>query len=492
MNKELSTTNNQTSNNSIITHNKDEHQHVENIQQEEIYSLIINNITNLFSNNKNIPYNKIFNINPFDNIISLNGAAGTGKTYLTTRMVKDLSKKHKVVFTAPTHKALNVVRKNLRQHKLHKVQTQTIHSFLNIKLQTDFRTGIQKFIPDKSKMDKSVADVLIVDESSMVSKELFEYILDCLRSSRVKIVFFVGDSFQLLPVDSNENCISKINIQYTLTDIVRQAKDSYIIEIATKVRNIIENQEYSTVEEFFKQNYTDKIEFFHTKEEFYEDFCKNKNWTQENKVITSFKNSDVDYHNEIIRKAFWNTKEITQPDSYLKGDIIVFQDANVKNGTILHNNGDEVVIHSATKKHNKELDIYYWECLDIIKQPFNIIDKESEAKYNNFLNTLVKRAKQEEHPYKRKLIWEDFYAFKEHFSEVKYSFASTIHKLQGSTYETIYIDLLSLSYLNKLDKDLLFRLLYVAITRASKDIKILIPKFLEEKNIDNLFNKYLN
>ena len=63
------------------------------------------------------------------------------------------------------------------------------------------------------------------------------------------------------------------------------------------------------------------------------------------------------------------------------------------------------------------------------------------------------------------------------FADVQYIYASTIHKLQGSTYETAYIDLFSLvnnSYMSMSEK---YRLVYVAVTRASKDIKIFIPAF---------------
>lgn len=66
----------------------------------------------------------------------------------------------------------------------------------------------------------------------------------------------------------------------------------------------------------------------------------------------------------------------------------------------------------------------------------------------------------------------------------------TIYKLQGSTYETVYIYLMNLSYIDKLDKDTLFRLMYVVITRASKNIKILIPQ-LKEKTLDEIFLKFL-
>lgn len=86
-------------------------------------------------------------------------------------------------------------------------------------------------------------------------------------------------------------------------------------------------------------------------------------------------------------------------------------------------------------------------------------------------------ARKEKDYKKRKKMWENFFALKEFFADVKYTFASTIHKLQGSTYDTVYIDLFSLSANTYIDRDQLYRLVYVAMTRAAKDIKILIPAF---------------
>ncbi|MBU1658896.1 ATP-binding domain-containing protein [bacterium] len=89
------------------------------------------------------------------------------------------------------------------------------------------------------------------------------------------------------------------------------------------------------------------------------------------------------------------------------------------------------------------------------------------------LNKLAKDAKIEKHYETRKKKWYSFFALKDMFVDVKYTYASTIHKVQGSTYETVYIDLTEIE--NMRDKDMMYRLLYVALTRASKDVKILLP-----------------
>ena len=199
----------------------------------------------------------------WDNEISLSGAAGTGKTYLTTKLVKKLKEKYHITITAPTHKALQVLRQNLLADEIENVETKTLQSFLNIRLFTDFDKGIQKFEPIKSKdKDNSKTDILIVDESSMISQDLYEYIIKAIEKQRVKAVLFVGDEFQLLPIDGNDNKVLNIRNKYKLEKIVRQAQDSYIINVATKARDIIKSKKYITLKEFFDdESFKHKIKF---------------------------------------------------------------------------------------------------------------------------------------------------------------------------------------------------------------------------------------
>jgi predicted ATP-dependent serine protease len=65
----------------------------------------------------------------WDNVLVLSGAAGTGKTYLTTVIVEALHKKYKVTITAPTHKALRVIAYNVcRGSRLPSWYSQSSHN----------------------------------------------------------------------------------------------------------------------------------------------------------------------------------------------------------------------------------------------------------------------------------------------------------------------------------------------------------------------------
>lgn len=454
-----------------------------NDNQQNIYHAITSKIVNIIKTDM-----------AWDNIVSLIGAAGTGKTYLTTRLIEYfISQKYTVATTTPTHKALSVLRKNIEntQIKDHpKLILSTIHSFLNIKPITDFNTGVQKFVIDKNSQNTQDVDLLIVDESSMVSLKLYQHIIDAIENSRVKAVLFVGDKYQLLPVNDKNQILDKIKNTYELTDIVRQVKDSYIIKIATKVRKMIEQHDYTTLNYFFNTNYEANIEFFHNKNEFYKNFCKNSNWINEDKIITSFRNSEVDTHNRIIRNAYWQNRgcDVDKIEALKKGDTIVFQDSYTIDDKVLYHNGDIVTITYAKKEYLAALDMHYWSCKSKSGEDFNVVDPKSTKKFEFVLGQMAKEAKTEKNYQKRKDLWTTFFQTKGLFANIKYNFASTMHKLQGSTYESVYIDLMNLDYLEKTNKDDLFRLLYVSLTRASKNIIILIPNLNEEEKIKSLEN----
>jgi len=430
----------------------------------------------------------------WDNMLVLSGPAGSGKTYLTTKIVEYFHKNtdYTVTITAPTHKALHVLHKNLVKANLLGVNTKTIQSFLNIKLFTDYDKGVQKFRPDKNKSNKETVktDLLIVDECSMVSKELYEYIVEAVEQERVKAVLFVGDPFQLLPVDSSQNGVfSTVKNQYKLTEIVRQAEGSYIIKLATEIRKMIETKNYVPLQNFFKHYHDESIEYFHNQENFLKDFYSKKGWMNEDRIVTSYTNKDVDAFNRMIRTHYWHSeKSVSNPTTLMKGDTLVFNSTYTINGVIKFLNGDEVKLSYAEEAYSEQMAVKYWICktgIGMDEEQFFVIDPNSKALFNKKLDLMAKNAKFEKDREKRKKMWEAFFATCEVFADVKYIYASTIHKLQGSTHETVYIDLYGASMNTHVDLDMLYRLVYVSVTRASDNIKILVPSFRDEA-ISNL------
>lgn len=407
-------------------------------------------------------------------LFSLQGGAGTGKTYLTTKIVSYFKSKNiDVTLTAPTHKAAGVLFSMLGEQKIF-TPCKTIHSFLGIKPIIDHDSGMESFQPDRSAKKRDSTTLLIVDESSMVSDELLSYIDEALEESRVSVVLFVGDSFQLLPVGSSSNSIYELKNQYLLTQIVRQAKDSYIIQLSSKLREHIESQNFIDLALFFNMHKVKESIYFYNQDEFLNDFHKNKEWFNEDKIVSTYTNKRVDEFNQKLREIYYLEKNISNPPPFLKGDKLRFKEQFSIANTPIYHNGEVVEIDEALECYHDELELNYWECQELgSKQRFKVLDMQNQKLLKLKLQGIASMAKKALAK-ERIELWKLFFEYRDMFADVQYTYASTIHKLQGSTYETSYIDIDSIAKNNQMSDDEKYRLAYVAITRAKRDIKILI------------------
>jgi ATP-dependent exoDNAse (exonuclease V) alpha subunit len=147
------------------------------------------------------------------------GSAGTGKTTILKMISEELGITDNTMFVTFTGKASLVLKsKGIKNYS-------TIHKLIyNVDIKSD---GSVSFYP-KSKDELSSLKLIIVDESSMVSKEL----LTDLLSFGIKVIF-VGDKNQLPPIGETKSLFDKPNVE--MKEITRQSKDSPIIYLSQRV-----------------------------------------------------------------------------------------------------------------------------------------------------------------------------------------------------------------------------------------------------------------
>lgn len=164
--------------------------------------------------------------NPF---ITLGGYAGTGKTTLISYLRKLLHKENeklKVAFCSYTGKATRVLQNKLVANQaLYKGDTVgTIHSLIYSPMVDD-----QENIVGWDKKDEIDADLIIVDEASMVDQliwnDLLQYGLP---------IIAVGDHGQLPPINGNFNLME--NPILLLDKIHRQSLENPIIKVSIYAR----------------------------------------------------------------------------------------------------------------------------------------------------------------------------------------------------------------------------------------------------------------
>lgn len=149
------------------------------------------------------------------NEFKLGGYAGTGKTTIIKSLLKALEDVD-ITVSAFTGKAVNVLGKK-------GINAQTLHSLIY-----DFEPlqGGGVFFIKKSKL---YDDLIIIDEASMLSTDLYRD----LKSFNKKYLF-VGDPGQLEPVGENPDLMRSPD--FVLKTIHRQAEKSPIISLANDIR----------------------------------------------------------------------------------------------------------------------------------------------------------------------------------------------------------------------------------------------------------------
>lgn len=162
-----------------------------------------------------------------NNLFILTGGPGTGKTTTLNAVIRLLKKERKLLsLAAPTGRAAK------RMSELTGQSAQTIHRLLEVDSSKDTFTVFKK-----NELNPLKADVIIIDEMSMVDALLFESLLRAVKVDSKLIM--VGDSDQLPSVGAGNILADLIECgkieQVRLTEIFRQAQESLIVTNAHKI-----------------------------------------------------------------------------------------------------------------------------------------------------------------------------------------------------------------------------------------------------------------
>lgn len=161
-------------------------------------------------------------------IMIITGGPGTGKTTIIRAIIALMKrKKMKVALAAPTGRAAK------RMTQMCNMDAKTIHRMLEI----EAGTGDGKWVFAKNDADPLTADVIIIDEMSMVDVLLMYHLLKAVKAGAR--IIMVGDADQLPSVGAGsvlkDLLLSEKIKTIRLGEIFRQAEQSMIVVNAHKI-----------------------------------------------------------------------------------------------------------------------------------------------------------------------------------------------------------------------------------------------------------------
>lgn len=389
----------------------------------------------------------------------LRGYAGTGKTYLVTRLVEQLVEEDcTVTVCAPTHKAVQVLSDQLGDVP---VQMQTLHSFLGLRLQPT-EAGEYELVADDAR--DFAEGVVVVDEASMIGREEWAHIEE---SSLWVQWLFVGDPAQLPPV--NEDPSPALDVPGpTLETIHRQAADNPIVELATEVRTGGAGRFGSQFEDGRgvaitrnRSEFLDSVLRTFNTESFEEDATHAR--------LLAYRNKTVRRYNREIRTARYGA----DADRFVEGEWLVATDTWLHEGTPRLTNSEEIRVKTATVATVEADDRSEWTVWKLkVRTPGRgftrtayVLHEDEFERYEEALQRRRRAAKEDGSE------WDRFFDLREQFARVDYAYATTVHRAQGSTFDTVFVDHRDLRVCRGEEQQ---ALLYVAVTRPARRLALLV------------------
>jgi len=393
----------------------------------------------------------------------LSGAAGTGKSTLISKIIKHLKNIGvNTLLTATTNKAVSVLSDMWSGDIASNVIT--IHKLLGINIKNCYDSG-GKIIIKKETMEKIQCDIIIIDEYSMINNQLLEIILSV---NYVKILF-VGDSYQLPPVGSKTIPVLDKNFPTSeLKEIVRQSADNPIINLASSVRGAIDGDPFPDVVENIKNN---SGVFLLDEDDFILKIYEYFSYAGISNIkCLAWRNSATKKYSRLIRRNITKASD----DTPSVGELFITNEPVISDNKILIPTDQTVSILRVGK--NK----FFGIAGNIVKVRYEKERTEhilflpyDNREVKSALSTLANKAKnfkrKGEHE-KTRFAWSDFFEMRDSFHDIRPAYSSTVHKSQGSTFDTVFIDFDDIN--DNDDKILMIRLIYVALTRASNRVFI--------------------
>ena len=299
------------------------------------------------------------------------------------------------------------------------------------------KSGYKMKLIHNAKRDDEEADLLLIDEASMLSNFMYKRLEHNLANGTYKKVLLIYDDMQLPPVGDSINLAHKGNQTITLTQQMRQ--DPNKLDLASylnKLRDAIAGGKLDL------ENPPPEVEYIEDFNEFAE-LYKN---CEENKMILAHKNKTVDSYNG----------NISSNSHFMANDVVVLDKPF---GSL--KNQDTVTIGNVVE----EVDRFCLTFQEFEMEP--VYHYKSDVARTRALEEVMAKGPKEKKE-------ERYWLLQDKCFSLKHLYAQTVFKSQGSSYSYVFVDGTDImnahyqektKYTHPISHNLMCRLLYVSISR---------------------------
>lgn len=418
-----------------------------------------------------------------ENFMVLEGAGGTGKTFVIKHFVRTLHDYHKtrkllgmkgktnlpIHFTATTNKACEAMELQLRGLNASVTggdeiemnpQVKTIHSFLGLTMAPDPKNPRKDVLADRDWQFNAGKSIVIIDEASYIDDELFMWIEK--KTNKDTKVIFVGDPAQLTNGDGNTLPAFESGFRKAELHIVeRFDTNTPIFKLATELRRRILAKDFNVPVCPIDGKHIVWLPRPDFDRLMVQDMTA-EDWTFTTSKFLAYRNDRVQKYNKGINSLSTGTREFQAGDYAVNNHYV---SGNKGKGGGIRTDGMVYIDALEASVEHGESGFYVYLDGDDRRKFFMPNDHKAKQK---IINRLYRDYEKSDNNKEAEAYLHSMNKVKNTWVDLRPVFAQTINKSQGSTYRRVYIDLADIGFCRS--KETLMRLLYVACSRARKQL----------------------
>lgn len=377
---------------------------------------------------------------------ALRGYAGTGKSTIL-KILTTLD--YNLLFSAPTNKASKVLSDMVGR------MCKTTYSLLGVRMEADEDELVLKVVPDAPYLGTNV--VLVIDEAGQVPKVLVDLLVE--RGYRC---LFVGDPAQLNPVGENNSKVWGLAGKNRVTLRKVERFDNQLLKLSVALRGCLRAKNWESP---IKSD-NDKVEgvFLVTRKVFEDKIMKVSLEDWGTTKVCCWRNRTVDAFNNLIRE------NLGFKETYEVGDRLLLATPHMESNVIVGHIDEELqvteVATSLVRVIDAQGEVHKIDCWSIKSdKPWIVTTPMNTVDFDALLTSSASYARAQRGTQARD-AWSAFWAMRHRFTSLRYGYAMTAHRLQGTTLTDVFVTQYDvLANPNKVEA---FRALYVAATRPTR------------------------